>query len=86
MRAGRLKHHGRFAPTRLGWLVVALGVAVIVGLAIGLKVLWLAALVVLLLLLLGAFAIPRNVHDLNVPPGMPNMPGDVTRHERESED
>lgn len=86
MRLGGLKHHGRFALTPIGWLVIALGVAVIVGFAIGVKVLWIAALVILLLVLLGAFAVPRNVERLNVPPGMLNMAGDVTRHERERED
>jgi hypothetical protein len=52
----------------------------------GSKLLWIAPLVVLLLVLMGALAIPRNVRDLNVPPGFTNAPGDITEHERDRRD
>jgi membrane protein implicated in regulation of membrane protease activity len=79
-------HRRRLALTPAGWLVAALGIAVVVGLVIGSQAVWIAALVLLLLALLGAFAIPRNVQQLEVPPGMPNAPGDITEHERERRD
>ena len=67
--------------------MAGLVVVVIVGLVIGLEVLWIAGVVVLLLLLMGAFAVPQNVQRLNVPPwGFFNAPGDVTHRDRERRD
>jgi ABC-type nickel/cobalt efflux system permease component RcnA len=84
MDGGSAKHRRHL--TAAGWLVAGLGVVVAVGLMIGSQAVWIAALVLLLLILMGAFAIPRNVERLNVPPGMTNAPGDITKHEREDRD
>jgi hypothetical protein len=78
--------HPRGHVTAFAWLLLGLLVAVVVGYALGLKPLWIGALVVFLLLSLGAFAVPRNVQSLNVPPWLPNMTGDETGHDREDED
>jgi hypothetical protein len=44
--------------------------------------------VLFLLASMGAFAVPRNVERLNVPPWLPNMTvtGDATGHDREDRD
>jgi Flp pilus assembly protein TadB len=78
--------HRRARLKPVVWFVLVLAVLVVIGFAIGSKVLWIAPLVVLLLVLIGAFGIPRNVHDLNVPPGFTNAPGDITEHERDRRD
>jgi hypothetical protein len=70
----------------VAWLIVGLAATAVVGFAIGSNALSIPAIVLLVLVLMGAFAISRNVHDLNVPPGMTNLPGDVTKHERERRD
>jgi membrane protein implicated in regulation of membrane protease activity len=80
------KHRRHLALTPAGWVVAALGVAVVVGFVLGSEAVWIAALVLLLLALIGAIGIPRNVERLEVPPGMPNAPGDITEHERERPD
>lgn len=41
---------------------------------------WIAAVVLVAVAVWLAFGTPKYVQDLNVPPGMPNEPGDVTRH------
>jgi cyanate permease len=85
MDGGSAKHRrGHLTP--IGWLVAALGVAVVVGFLVDSQAVWITALVLLLLAVMGAFAIPRNVERLEVPPGMPNAPGDITEHERERRD
>jgi hypothetical protein len=85
MSGGPFGRHHRARLKPVGWILLGLAVIVVIGFAIGSKPLWIAALVVLLLVLLGAL-IPRNVQDLNVPPGMTNAPGDITEHERERRD
>jgi hypothetical protein len=76
-------HRARLRP--IGWFLLGLAALAVIGFAIGSKPVWVAGLVVLLLVLLGTL-IPRNVQDLNVPPGMTNAPGDITKHERERRD
>jgi hypothetical protein len=80
-RAPRKPGGRRLTPA--AWVLIALVVAVAVGLATGTQALWIAALVVLLFILMGAFAIPRNVQRLNIPPFLPNARGDETTHDDE---
>lgn len=56
------------------------------GILIGLQALWIAALVVLLLLLIGAFGVPRGVERLNFPPAFTNAPGEITTRDPEDGD
>jgi hypothetical protein len=86
MSGDPVRRHRRAHLKPVAWFALGLLVLVGIGFAIGSNALWIAALVVFLLLVMGAIAIPRNVHDLNVPPGMTNAPGDVTEDERESWD
>jgi Flp pilus assembly protein TadB len=82
----RSERHRRIRFTPLGWLIAALIVVFgLAGLVTGSVTPWIVGLVVLAVVLLLAVGQPRNVHDLNVPPGMPNAPGDPTSHEHEDE-
>lgn len=69
--------------TPFAWLLLGLLVATVVGFAIDVRPLWIAALVVFLLLSMGVFAVPRNVERLDVPPWLPNITGDETGRDRE---
>jgi peptidoglycan/LPS O-acetylase OafA/YrhL len=84
VRRGPSKRRRRVRLTPFGWLVVALiagfGIA---GLVTGSPKFWFVGLVLLALALVMAVGIPRSVHDLEVPPGMPNAPGDPTSHEED---
>jgi uncharacterized membrane protein YoaK (UPF0700 family) len=86
MRRDPAKRHRLARLTPAGWLVIGLVVVAAIGFVIGTPAVWIVALVILLLVLMAAFAIPRNVERLNVPPGFTNAPGDVTHREREQED
>lgn len=86
MSGGPVKRRRRIGLTPIAWVLLGLAIAVGVGMAIGSQPVWIAALVLFLLALMGAFAIPRNVQRLNVPPGMPNVPGDITQHDEEHQD
>ena len=80
------KRHRKGRVTPFARVLLGLLVAVAVGFAIGSQPLWIAALVVFLLASMGAFAVPRNVQRLNVPPWLPNMTGDEAGRDREHED
>jgi hypothetical protein len=69
--------------TPLGWVTAICVVVGIVGLAIGFSKLWIVALAILLVALMMAIGIPRNVRDLNVPPGFTNAPDDLEPHDED---
>lgn len=65
-------------------LVVALGLG-LAGVITGSTTMWIVAVIVVLVAVVLAIGIPINVQRLDVPPGMPNAPGDVTRHYEEED-
>jgi membrane protein implicated in regulation of membrane protease activity len=67
---------------RLGWVAAALIVGLgVVGVVTGSATFWIIALLFLAVAVLVAIGVPRNVRDLEVPPGMPNARGDLDLHD-----
>jgi hypothetical protein len=72
----------RLHPTRVAWIAVALIVLTVIGLAIGVRALWIPAAVLFAFLLLG-LGVPLNVRRLKTPPWLPNSPVDPTVKDRD---